>query len=102
MFLMTNLTKLPELIRTGKLDFYLAQPASAQFLVSTRLFELGSVVNTVVVGIVGVIAIVHLQLSVNVAGLLIYPALVVLGVLLHYSMLLMLMSMAFWMTRAQG
>jgi ABC-2 type transport system permease protein len=38
MFLMTNLTKLPELIRTGKLDFFLAQPASAQFLVSTRYF----------------------------------------------------------------
>ena len=30
MFLMTNLTKLPELIRTGRLDFFLAQPASAR------------------------------------------------------------------------
>src|SRR5476651_561978 len=45
-FLMINLTKLPELIRTGRLDFFLAQPASAQFLVSTRYFEPGSVVNT--------------------------------------------------------
>src|SRR5580692_8632428 len=45
-FLMINLTKLPELIRTGKLDFFLAQPGSLQFLVSTRYFEPGSVVNT--------------------------------------------------------
>jgi len=41
MLLMINLTKLPELIRNGKLDFFLAQPASVQFLVSTRNFEPG-------------------------------------------------------------
>ena len=102
MFLMTNLTKLPELIRTGKLDFFLAQPASAQFLVSTRFFELGSVVNTLVAGIVCAIAIAHLHMSLSGAGLLVFPALVALGVLIHYAMLLMLMSLAFWMTRAQG
>jgi ABC-2 type transport system permease protein len=100
MLLMTNLTKLPELIRTGKLDFFLAQPASAQFLVSTRYFELGSVINTLVSMLVCVIAIAHTSLSG--AGLLVFPCLVVFGVLIHYAMLLMLMSLAFWMTRAQG
>ena len=102
MLLMTNLTKLPELIRTGKLDFFLAQPASAQFLVSTRYFELGSVINTLVTLIVCGIAIAHLHTSLNGAGLLVFPCLVVCGVLIHYAMLLMLMSLAFWMTRAQG
>jgi ABC-2 type transport system permease protein len=102
MFLMTNLTKLPELIRTGKLDFFLAQPASAQFLVSTRFFELGSVVNTLVVGIVCAVAIAHLDLPMTGPGLLAFPILVACGVLIHYSLLLMLMSLAFWMTRAQG
>jgi ABC-2 type transport system permease protein len=102
MLLMTNLTKLPELIRTGRLDFFLAQPASAQFLVSTRLFELGSVINVIVVFIVCLIALGELHWHFNVAGLLIYPLLVVFGVLIHYALLLMLMSLAFWMTRAQG
>ena len=102
MLLMTNLTKLPELIRTGKLDFFLAQPASAQFLVSTRYFELGSVINSLVTLIVCVIAITHLHTSLSGAGLLVFPCLVVCGVLIHYAMLLMLMSLAFWMTRAQG
>jgi len=102
MFLMTNLTKLPELVRTGKLDFFLAQPASAQFLVSTRYFELGSVVNTVVVAIVCVIAIAHLNMRLSVPGLLVFPTLVAFGVLIHYALLMMLMSLAFWMTRAQG
>src|SRR5476651_2671784 len=77
MFLMINLTKLPELIRTGKLDFFLAQPASAQFLVSTRNFEPGSVINTIVSAIVCVIAIAHSNLKLSVAGLLAFPALVI-------------------------
>ncbi len=102
MMLMTNLTKLPELVRTGRLDFFLAQPASAQFLVSTRFFELGSVVNTVVVGIICVVALAHLNMQFSLLGLVAFPVLVLFGVLIHYAMLMMLMSLAFWMTRAQG
>jgi ABC-2 type transport system permease protein len=101
-FLMINLTKLPELIRTGRLDFFLAQPAPAQFLVSTRNFEPGSVINTGVAGIVCVVAIAHLNLGFSVPGLLVFPMLVTCGVAIHYAMLLLLMSLAFWMTRAQG
>jgi ABC-2 type transport system permease protein len=102
MFLMTNLTKLPELIRTGRLDFFLAQPAPTQFLVSTRLFELGSVVNVIVTLIVCVIALAELHLNFSVAGLLVFPLLIAFGVMIHYALLLILMSLAFWMTRAQG
>jgi ABC-2 type transport system permease protein len=101
-FLMINLTKLPELIRNGKLDFFLAQPAPVQFLVSTRNFEPGSVVNTMVAGIVCMFACAHLSMRLSFGGLLLFPALVIFGVLIHYALLLTLMSLAFWMTRAQG
>lgn len=101
-FLMINLTKLPELIRTGRLDFFLAQPAPVQFLVSTRNFEPGSVINTCVAGIVCAVAIAHLHMGFSGPGLLIFPTLVACGVAIHYAMLLILMSLAFWMTRAQG
>ena len=101
-FLMINLTKLPELIRSGKLDFFLAQPGSPQFLVSTRYFEPGSVVNTFVAAIVCGVACAHLTLDLSVPGLILFPALVAFGVLIHYALLLILMSLAFWMTRAQG
>jgi ABC-2 type transport system permease protein len=100
-FLMINLTKLPELVRTGKLDFFLAQPGSVQFLVSTRYFEPGSVVNTVVAAIVCGVAVAH-ELKFSWWGLVLYPALVIFGVMIHYALLLMLMSMSFWMTRANG
>jgi ABC-2 type transport system permease protein len=102
MLLMTNLTKLPELVRTGRLDFYLAQPASVQFLVSTRFFELGSVFTSLMAFVVCGMAIAHLHMSLNAVGLLIFPCLVLCGVLIHYAMMLMLMSLAFWITRAQG
>jgi len=101
-FLMINLSKLPELIRNGKLDYFLAQPAPVQFLVSTRNFEPGSVVDTVAAMIVCLVAIAHLNMRFSPMGLLIFPALVAFGVLIHYAMLLILMSLAFWMTRAQG
>jgi ABC-2 type transport system permease protein len=90
------------LIRTGKLDFFLAQPGSLQLMVSTRYFEPGSVVNTLVAAIVCVIACAHLDLHSSVPGLILFPALVIFGVFIHYGLLLILMSSAFWMTRAQG
>ncbi len=101
-FLMINLTKLPELIRSGRLDFLLAQPASVQFIVSTRGFEAGSVFSSVTTVIVCGIAIANLHVNVSLWGLLFFPCLVVCGVLIHYAMMLVLMSLAFWMTRAQG
>lgn len=102
MFLMINLTKMPDLIRTGRLDYFLAQPASAQFLVSTRYFEPGAVVNTIIASILCVVAVAQLHMDYSGLGLLVFPLLVTCGVLIHYGLMLMLMSLAFWMTRAQG
>src|ERR1700677_2412867 len=101
-FLMINLTKLPELIRSGKLDFFLAQPAPVQFLVSTRNFEPGSVFITLLAAILCGMSLAHLGVDLNGPGLLVFPLLVAFGVLIHCSLLLMLISLAFWMTRAQG
>ena len=101
-FLMINLTKLPDLIRSGGLDFLLAQPTSVQFIISTRRFELGSVFTSVMAMVVCGIAIGHLHTNLSHVGLVVFPCLVMCGVMIHYAMLLMLMSLAFWMTRAQG
>jgi ABC-2 type transport system permease protein len=52
-FFYTNLVNLPELVRTGKLDFILLQPLDSQFATSVRQFGLDSIVNALVgVGIV--------------------------------------------------
>ena len=44
-FFFTNLVNLPELVRTGKLDFILLQPVDGQFTASVRQFGLDSIVN---------------------------------------------------------
>src|SRR5271170_5223358 len=52
--------------------------------------------------IVCLVAFAHLGLRLSLIGLLLFPALVSLGVLIHYSLMLMVMSLGFWMTRASG
>ncbi len=44
-FFLTNCTNLSELVRTGKLDFFLLLPVSTRFLVSLRVVDLGAFVN---------------------------------------------------------
>ena len=101
-FLMTNCTNLPELIRTGKLDFYLAQPASAQFLVSTRYFNVSAVVNGAVAVSLVLLAVWKLGIALTPANLAAYLALLFCGVSVHYSLMLALVTASFWLTRNEG
>lgn len=101
-FVMINCMNLPELIRTGKLDFFLAQPVSTRFLVSTRAFEPGSIVNCVMAVIVCIYAATKIPIPFSVFNIAIYIMLLVIGVLIHYSLMMFLMTFSFWMTRAQG
>ncbi|MEZ5404670.1 MAG: ABC-2 family transporter protein [Verrucomicrobiia bacterium] len=101
-FFMVNFFNLPELIRTGKLDFYLAQPVSPQFLVSTRLFEPGALINGALgLGVCGY-AILHLGLSITPLGVGLFILLTGFGVMIHYSLLLALVTLSFWIVRSQG
>ena len=59
-------------------------------------------VNAAVAVILCIVAVAHLSTPLSVARLLIFPTLVIFGVLIHYALLMTLMSLSFWMTRAQG
>jgi len=101
-FFLVNFINFPELIRTGKLDFYLLQPAPILLLVSTRQWDIGSVFNSLfAAGVVGYAAA-QLHLAVTGSMALTALALVVAGVGVHYAFLLLIITPAFWMTRAQG
>lgn len=101
-FVMINCMNLPELIRTGKLDFFLAQPVSTRFLVSTRSFEPGSIVNCVMALLVSAYAATRIPVHFSLFNSAAYLLLIVLGVLVHCSFMMILMTLSFWMTRAQG
>src|SRR3954470_1937451 len=101
-FFLTNCTQMSELIRTGKLDFMLLLPISTRFIVSLRQVDLGGFVNAgSAVGIIiySLSRLGHVPSLLEIGGFLVF---VVLGVLIHYSLIFLLTTISFWTVRAQG
>ncbi len=99
---LTNLTALSEHIRTGKLDFMLLLPVNTRFLISFRQVDLGGFVNAVGALCVIGYALHRLHYTPGVAQFLGFILLVLIGILIHYSLMLMLSASSFWTVRAQG
>lgn len=99
---LSNLTQLSELVRTGKLDFMLLLPANTRFLISFRQVDLGGFFNAAVSVCVMLYAGAKLDLSPSAVQFGGFFLLVLAGVLIHYSLMLILASTSFWTVRAQG
>jgi ABC-2 type transport system permease protein len=99
---LSNLSQLSEFIRTGKLDFMLLLPVNTRFLVSFRQVDLGGFVNAASAVVVILYAAGRLGLSLSVAEVAGFTLLTVAGILVHYSLMLMLSATSFWTVRAQG
>ena len=101
-FCYMNLSNLPELVRTGRLDLMLLLPMDAQFSVSTRQFGLDNLVN-VGVGVAFVLFSLHkLEVVPTPSQIGWYVAAVLLGTTVHYSIMFTLATFSFWIVRAQG
>jgi ABC-2 type transport system permease protein len=101
-FFLTNCTQLSELVRTGKLDFMLLLPVNTRFLVSLRQVDLGGFVNGSSAVAVMIYALKHLHITPSLAQIGGFLLLSVAGILIHYSLMLLLSSTSFWTVRAQG
>ncbi|MBA2743743.1 MAG: ABC-2 family transporter protein [Chthoniobacterales bacterium] len=101
-FFFTNVSNVPELVRTGKLDSLLVLPMDSQFAVSTKQFGLDSVLNALLGGAVVIVSLVQLHVMPSAVSLLLYVIAVVFGVAIHYSIMLALAAVSFWIIRAQG
>ena len=101
-FFYVNVANLPELVRTGKLDFMLLLPVDPQFAVSTRQFGLDSVISALVgVGIV-IFSLAKLALIPTLWQFLLYAAAICFGIAIHYSIMFFLATISFYIVRAQG
>ncbi|HEY1794249.1 MAG TPA: ABC-2 family transporter protein [Opitutaceae bacterium] len=89
-------------IRTGLFDFFLAQPGDPLFMASTRKLELDGLLNGFVA--VGLIIYSAMKLGIHpgAADIVIYACMILCGVVIHYSALVMAMSLAFWITSSTG
>jgi ABC-2 type transport system permease protein len=101
-FFLTNCTQLSELIRTGRLDFMLLLPVNVRFLVSLRQVDLGGFVNAASGLAVMVYAAHQLHWAPSAPEIIGFMLLCVVGILIHYSLMFLLASVAFWTVRAQG
>jgi ABC-2 type transport system permease protein len=101
-FFFVNVANIPELVRTGKLDSLLLLPIDSQFSVSTKQFGLDSIVNALIGAAVVVFSLSRLGLVPSPGAILLYLAALGFGVAIHYSIMLSLAAVSFWIVRAQG
>ena len=101
-FFLTNCVNLSELVRTGKMDFMLLLPVNTRFLVSLRTVDLGGFVNAASAVAVMIFAIHKLNITPSYAHIAGFLLLVICGILLHYSLMMILAATAFYTVRAQG
>jgi ABC-2 type transport system permease protein len=86
-FFYVNLTQIPELVRTGKLDVYLTLPVDSQFAVSSKQFGVDNLVNTLIGLAITGFALSKQGVTPSFGGLVLYGCCVAMGVTVHYSVM---------------
>jgi ABC-2 type transport system permease protein len=89
-------------IRTGNFDFFLAQPGNVMFMATTRKIDPDSLINSLVALSVVIYSAHQLGLHPGPGDIALYAVLVVCGIVIHYSILVLSIAPAFWITSAQG
>ncbi len=101
-FFWTNLFEVGRNLRSGQFDFYLTQPGQPLFMVSTRKLDPDGLANSLVAIGVIVYALRHLDLHPSFGGVVLYAALIAIGLVVHYSLLLLMASLTFWIVKTEG
>ena len=86
----------------GKLDSVLVLPIDSQFAVSTKQFGLDSIVNALLGAAVVCVSLSKLSVVPNPLSVLLYVVALGFGIAVHYSIMLALAAVSFWIVRAQG
>ncbi|MCS6244858.1 MAG: ABC-2 family transporter protein [Opitutus sp.] len=101
-FVWSNLFEMARNIRSGHFDFFLAQPGKPLVMVSTRKVDLDGLANAVVAAAVVIYAARQLGLSPSFVEVALYALMLLCGFLINYAILLITVSLTFWLGSAQG
>lgn len=102
-FFMPNAQELSELVRTGGLDFALLKPIDTQFLVSLRRVNWSSLGNFGIALVLLAYALPKIEgLELSPWQFLLYPAYILMGVLILYSVMMTLAATSIWLGRNQS
>jgi ABC-2 type transport system permease protein len=99
---MTNMDEFSNLIRKGDLDFALVKPIDTQFLISLRKVEWSSLANFAFAGVLLTIALRHLDYHPNLGQAALYVLFVICGVVMLYSLMVVLGSISVWLGRNES
>ncbi|MBC8100970.1 MAG: ABC-2 family transporter protein, partial [Cytophagales bacterium] len=97
-----NLSKIPEMIRMGTMDFVLTKPVPSQFYISTRylsLDEIGSVLGALAVLGYGTFLTHATPSAFQIVAWLL---LTFCGLIILYALQLLLMTLSFWFVRLEN
>jgi len=101
-FFWSSIFEMGRNIRTGYFDFFLAQPGNVLFMASTRKIDPDGLVNSFVAMGVVAYAAHRLGLHPTALDLALYAVMIFCGLIIHYSVLVLSVSFAFWATSSQG
>lgn len=101
-FFWSSIFEMGRNIRSGNFDFFLAQPGNVMFMATTRKIDPDSLLNSLVALSVVIYSARQLDLHPGLADIALYALMLVCGVIIHYSMLVLCITPAFWITSAQG
>ncbi len=101
-FFLVNCIQVSEMVRTGKLDFILLLPANTRFLLSLRQVDMGGFVNATSALAVMAYAAKQMHFVPGWGQICEFFFLCLAGIIIHYSLMFALASVAFWTVRAQG
>jgi ABC-2 type transport system permease protein len=101
-FLAVSFERFMEHVRLGTLDFILIKPVDSQFMVSTRHVQVAQVAQVLLGCVVLGAGTVRVGERVTALNALAFAVTLVCGVLLVYSLLLVLSTLAFWFVRVEN
>lgn len=101
-FFWSSIFEMGRNVRTGNFDFFLAQPGNVMFMATTRKLDPDGLVNSIVAAAIVIYAAQKLHLQPSFADVVLYVLMVFSGLVIHYSILTMSISLVFWLTSAQG
>ncbi|MEM6473232.1 MAG: ABC-2 family transporter protein [Planctomycetota bacterium] len=107
-FFMPNAQEFSEMIRTGGLDFALLKPIDTQFLISFRRVDWSQLSNFFAGGVIGIVSLWNLAhhetnpMVPTIGSVLLYLVFLVCGILMMYSLMIMLSATSVWLGRNQS
>ena len=101
-FFWSSIFEMGRNIRSGHFDFFLAQPGNVMFMATTRKLDPDSLLNSFIAMALVAYSAHRLGLHPGFFDIALYALLIFCGLIIHYSMLVLSISLAFWITSAQG